>query len=486
MIVRILAAIMACSSIAASKELPRWRGFNLLEKFKSWSCEPFREDDFRLISQLGFNFVRLPMDYRCWIVDGEWERLQESQLQEIDQALEYGRRYGIHVCINFHRAPGYTVAKPPEARSVWTDREALRVCTMHWRAFARRYKDIPSEHLSFNLFNEPRDVPLEQFLPVIEVLVEAIRGESPDRLIISDGLQWGQVPVPELARLGIAQATRGYAPSQISHYQASWVGGERFALPTWPLPDQPPGRFYGPDKTEPKTSLVIRGPFTKACTLRLRVGRVSREATLVARAGQQKLWEKTFVCGPGKGEWKQAVFRDKYQVYQNLYERDYSIAIPAGTPAIVLSMPAGDWLELMELGLSAGGAEDVLKLSAEWGKPLPELSYRPGAAKAFGGIQYQDRQHLWSTQVQPWQELAASGGPVIVGEWGAYNKTPHDVFLRWAEDCLRNWQEAGFSWALWNFRGSFGLLDSERSDVDYEDFHGHKLDRKLLDLLIKY
>ena len=37
-----------------------------------------------------------------------------------------------------------------------------------------------------------------------------------------------------------------------------------------------------------------------------------------------------------------------------------------------------------------------------------------------------------------------------------------------------------------NCRGSFGVLDSGRSDVQYEDFEGHKLDRKLLDRLQRY
>jgi endoglucanase len=39
---------------------------------------------------------------------------------------------------------------------------------------------------------------------------------------------------------------------------------------------------------------------------------------------------------------------------------------------------------------------------------------------------------------------------------------------------------------MWNFRGSIGVLDSERADVHYEDFEGHKLDRQLLDLLQRY
>jgi endoglucanase len=36
---------------------------------------------------------------------------------------------------------------------------------------------------------------------------------------------------------------------------------------------------------------------------------------------------------------------------------------------------------------------------------------------------------------------------------------------------------------LWNFRGGFGILDSGRADVAYEDWRGHRLDREYLELL---
>ena len=62
-------------------------------------------------------------------------------------------------------------------------------------------------------------------------------------------------------------------------------------------------------------------------------------------------------------------------------------------------------------------------------------------------------------------------------------KTPHDVFLAWFKDVLDILGQNGIGFALWEFRGSFGLIDSGREDVDYEDWYGHKLDRKLLTLL---
>jgi hypothetical protein len=60
------------------------------------------------------------------------------------------------------------------------------------------------------------------------------------------------------------------------------------------------------------------------------------------------------------------------------------------------------------------------------------------------------------------------------------------VFLAWFQDILEILTPRGIGYALWNFRGDFGILDSGRVDVDYEDWHGHKLDRKILDLLMKY
>jgi endoglucanase len=97
-----------------------------------------------------------------------------------------------------------------------------------------------------------------------------------------------------------------------------------------------------------------------------------------------------------------------------------------------------------------------------------------------------DRGWHWKECVEPWVTLQSKGVGVMVGEWGVYNKTPHDVTLRFMEDALANYQKAGWGWALWNFTGDFGLLDSKRGDVEYEDWEGRKLDRAMLDLLAKY
>jgi aryl-phospho-beta-D-glucosidase BglC (GH1 family) len=110
---------------------------------------------------------------------------------------------------------------------------------------------------------------------------------------------------------------------------------------------------------------------------------------------------------------------------------------------------------------------------------LPPLKY-PGQV----GDQYLSREML-EKFYQPWIELVRSGTGVHCGECGSYNKTPHHVFLAWFGDVVDILSTNGIGLALWNFRGDFGILDSGRADVDYEEWYGHKLDRKLLDLIRK-
>lgn len=469
----------------------RLRGFNLLEKFHlSRGNRPFVEEDFRLIHELGFNFVRLPMDYRCWIVDGDWTAFDEKTLEDIDRAVDWGKKYAIHVCINFHRAPGYTVARPPEKKSLWNDPAAQRVCASHWRMFARRYRDIPPERLSFNLVNEPARIDEKTYAPVAQKLIDAIRAEDADRPVVSDGLQWGKQPCRLLSGEHLIQATRGYQPMTISHYRASWIrGSETMPRPTWPMPAAIGGYLYGPAQKNMNGPMKLIVNLDTQAELRLHVMKVSNRAELVVRADGKRVWKRSFVCGPGKGEWKKAVYAEKWKIYQNSYDKDYLAEIPPGTKTIELAVIDGDWMLLSGLGIRTAAADEAaIPLSPKWGaehEPVTLLRGDDGNMR-FDTGPMRGREWLGKTHMTAWLKYAADGGKVFVGEWGAFNRTPHDVVLRWMEDCLKNWKEAGWGWALWNFRGPFGIIDSGRKDVEYEKWQGHQLDRNMLELLRKY
>jgi len=94
---------------------------------------------------------------------------------------------------------------------------------------------------SFNLFNEPAGIDPSAHRKVVARVVEAIREQDRDRLIICDGREWGDAAPAEEVGLAVAGATRGYQSSRISRYKASWVkGADQWPEPTWPVKEGEP------------------------------------------------------------------------------------------------------------------------------------------------------------------------------------------------------------------------------------------------------
>ena len=128
----------ADKSTVTPRHLPRWRGFNLLQKFvkRGSGNPPFPESDFALLAEWGFDFVRLPMSYLCWTDPADWLKLREEELKQIDEAVAFGGKHGVYVNLNLHRAPGYCVNPPKEPLDLWTDDKALAACAFHWAHLA--------------------------------------------------------------------------------------------------------------------------------------------------------------------------------------------------------------------------------------------------------------------------------------------------------------------------------------------------------------
>ena len=140
----------------------------------------------------------------------------------------------------------------------------------------------------------------------------------------------------------------------------------------------------------------------------------------------------------------------------------------------------------LEIGQSCRGYNPgiISHYKAPWANKDPESLPEPKWPGQVGD-RYLSRAML-ETYHQPWIDLTKAGVGVHCGECGCWNKTPHDVFIAWFADVLDILKENKIGFALWEFIGSFGILDSGRTDIAYEDWHGHKLDRKLLNLLQKY
>lgn len=329
--------------------LPRWRGFNLLGMYTPRHDGNFLEEDFQLISELGFDFVRIPMSYRTWTKAGDLTdiedvyKVNEKALESVDACVKLGEQYGLHVNLNFHRAPGYCI-NPGEKEpfDLWKDEEAVKAFAWHWGMFAKRYAGISSDKLSFDMVNEPPGldkITRDEHKRAISAAVNAIRVISPDRLIVADGMDAGNVACPELKELNIAQSCRAYVPMTLTHYHAKW----------W------------------------------------------------------RDWEK----------WQE--------------------------------MP--HWPDMLNYD-GVWNYNRLLDHYAEWAKMSQEM-----------------------------------GIGVHCGEGGAYIHTPHDVVLKWMNDVMDILKQYNIGYALWNFCGDFGVMDSNRKDCPYVEWKGHLLDKQMLDIL---
>jgi len=121
---------------------------------------------------------------------------------------------------------------------------------------------------------------------------------------------------------------------------------------------------------------------------------------------------------------------------------------------------------------------------APWANKDPEHAPAPLWPGQVGD-KYLSRDML-ENYYKPWIELAAKGTGVHCGECGCWNKTPHPVFMAWFGDVLDILSTHQIGFAVWNFIGDFGVLDSKRTDVQYEDWYGHQLDKQFLELLRKH
>ena len=347
---------------------PRWRGFNLLGMFcsetsayyknqlKSFSGTEkrspgfFKEEDFQIISDWGFDFVRLPLSYRIWSSAKDPFKIDEEKLSPLDDAVYWGQKYGLHVNIALHRGPGYCNNDDEPEREpfdLWKDKEKQDAFVHQWCEIAKRYAYVSPDKLTFNLINEPNgSVGGIDYTRVARKVMDKVRLITPERTFVLDGLSGGAV-VPTDSLNGelenVIYSCRGYSPAGLTHHGMRPGREDQFKL-KWP------------------GGIALHG--------------------------------------------------EKYlNIDRDSLDRMYNMWAAVG--------------EIYNVGIHCG-------------------------------------------------------------EFGCANQTPHDITLAWMEDLLSILKEHNIGWAMWNLSGIFGVMDSQRADVEYESFRGHKLDRKMLELLQKY
>ena len=172
--------------------------------------------------------------------------------------------------------------------------------------------------------------------------------------------------------------------------------------------------LFGPGKKPWNVPLTITGAIP-AGTLRLKVHEVSSTTKLVVQADGKAIWDREF--SSEKPDPDRASQRKDTWTF-GVYDRDYTIPLPAACQRLEISIPSGDWIALSELGLrKADGTERLLRFKQEFGKTNAVIPFAGfDAAVPFVVTDIRDRAQLQRDMVAPWQALQKKGVGVMVGE----------------------------------------------------------------------
>ena len=72
-----------------------------------------------------------------------------------------------------------------------------------------------------------------------------------------------------------------------------------------------------------------------------------------------------------------------------------------------------------------------------------------------------DRERMLAEMEPPLRRSRETGLPLYCGEFGVYHQTPIDARDNWYRDIISLFVEHGVAWANWDYKGHFGLVNSD-------------------------
>lgn len=202
------------------------RGINMGNCFEApsetgWG-NPWRPEYFRLMSELGFHHVRLPIRWEpaSRSLSAPPYTIEAEFLNRIKQVVDTALKYKLHVIINMHHHEAL-IANP--------DGEKERFLSQ-WRQISTFFQSYP-DSLLFEVLNEPNGaLTAAKWNTFFADALAEIRQSNPTRCVLLGTAEWGglggisalQLPSDE----HIILTLHYYNPFHFTHQGAEWSGAE--------------------------------------------------------------------------------------------------------------------------------------------------------------------------------------------------------------------------------------------------------------------
>lgn len=183
------------------------------------------EADFEKIADLGFDHVRIPIDYN--VIQNPDATMRPDGLGRIDAALALCKKYGLKAVLDLHKTPGYSFDAGEKEAGFFESESYQERFYAIWETLAEWFGGM-SDRVAFELLNEVTEA---RFLPawkrISRECVRRIRCFTPDTIILLGSYNWNSArTVPELDSPyddKMVYNFHFYEPHAFTHQGAYWM-----------------------------------------------------------------------------------------------------------------------------------------------------------------------------------------------------------------------------------------------------------------------
>ena len=447
----------------------------------------YREDDFAILHELGFNYTRLMISKDLLFSFTDGLQVNMAHLNNLDEAVRWAIQYGVHITVCLQDLPGFAGASWDSAG--FYDDALLDTACQAYAMLARRYRNVPNSVFSLNPFNEPWAMAGDEaaYVRGVRAVAQAIWSQSPDRLIFADCIPT-QGPIESLAGDEIAQTFHWYDPDFFM--TGGTVGNTPwYQAQIWPLP------YVNGWLNNPKDTITLTGTFPEGTQIELLLSSGTKPGAITLLADQQLLQTLEIPQGDEDNGMHIifepiAALADTLTI-QNAGENGLqinSVAVvfpeenSAGTP-VYDSIWAQSWTSV-----------DYRKMTVIQCMPYPDNRQENGGDLSTVEIlddgSYQNtQQSQWIVdnkvliqQLERWDAFRRQTGvDVMVQEMGTMASMAQQGALQWLSDTTEQFSRYHFGWNLWS--DVWQYLNNNRYGAALENFHGFTLERKMIQVL---